>query len=132
MIARAILLVLLTAFAREAAAFSDEEFCRAMSERAQAENVRKPFWVDREIRDDGMTVLCVQRTIEFRRFFNIDPAAIGPDWERRLAADWNRRQCGGPMIGAIRGGWRIVEITRFPKLGGYPHGRELRAVAECR
>jgi hypothetical protein len=132
MIARAILLVALTAFAREAAAFSDEEFCRVLQARAGAENVRKPFWVDREIRDDGMTVLCVQRTIEFRRFFGIQPNGIGPDWERRLAADWNRRQCGGPMIEAIRNGWQIVEITRFPKSGAHPHGRELRAVAECR
>jgi len=133
MIARAAALIGVILLAPEgAAAFSDEEFCRAMQARAQTENIRKPSWVDREMRDDGVTVLCVQRTIEFRRFFNIHPTGIGSDWERRLAADWNRRQCREPWIEAIRGGWRLVEITRFPKSNAYPHGQELRAVAECR
>jgi hypothetical protein len=115
-----------------AAAFSDEDFCRAMQVRAQVENPRKPAWVDREIRDDGVTVLCVQKTIEHKRFFNIQPDGIGLDWERRLAAQWNLRQCREPTLEAIRGGWQIVEVTRFPKAPKYPHGRELRVVAACR
>ena len=130
--ARAALLIAMTLFAPEAAAFSDEDFCRVMLERARAENSRKPDWVDRAIRDDGLTVLCVQKTIEHKRFFNIDPDGIGGDWERRLAVQWNRDQCREPMLAAIRSGWQFVEITRFPKSPRHPHGRELRAVAACR
>ncbi len=116
----------------DASAFSDEDFCRAMQERARAENPRKPAWVDRETRDDGVVVLCVQKTIEHRRFFNINPDAIGRDWEQRLAAQWNFKQCREPMLAAIRNGWQIIEVTRFPKSPRHPHGRELRAVASCR
>jgi hypothetical protein len=129
---RAALLIAIALFAPEAAAFSDDDFCRAMQERAQSENPRKPAWVDREIRDDGMTVLCVQKTIEHKRFFNIEPDAMGRDWERRLSAQWNLRQCREPTLTAIRNGWQFVEITRFPKSRTHPYGRELRAVANCR
>ena len=128
----AILIAIVLIASTDAMAFSDESFCLGMHERARAENARKPAWVDREIRDDGIVVLCVQRTIEHRRFFNIDPASIAPDWERRLAARWNFEQCREPMLAAIRGGWQVVEITRFPKSRAHPHGRELRAVATCR
>ena len=115
-----------------AAAFSDDDFCREMQERARTANIRKPAWIDREIRDDGVTVLCVQKTIERRKFFNINPGGIGPDWEQRLTAQWSRSQCREPMRAAIQNGWQIVEITRFPKMPGQPGGRELRAVASCR
>ena len=103
-----------------------------MQERARAANIRKPAWVDLEIRDDGVTVLCVQKTIEVRKFFNINPAGLGPGWEQRLTAQWSRGQCREPMRAAIQNGWQIVEITRFPKFSGQPGGRELRAVASCR
>jgi hypothetical protein len=116
----------------DAAAFSDDDFCREMQERARTANSRKPAWVDREIRDDGATVLCVQKTIEYRKFFNINPSGLGLGWEQRLTAQWNRSQCREPMRAAILNGWQIVEITRFPKFSGQPAGRELRAVAACR
>lgn len=115
-----------------AAAFSDEGFCLDMQEQARAANFRKPAWVDREIRDDGMTVLCEQKTIEIRKFFNVDPDGLGRGWEQRLTAQWSRSQCREPMLAAIRNGWQVVEITRFPKSQKYPNGRELRAVAACR
>ena len=115
-----------------AAAFSDDDFCREMQERARTANIRKPAWIDREIRDDGVTVLCVQKTIERRKFFNIDPGGLGLGWEQRLMAQWNRSQCHEPMRAAILNGWQIVEITRFPKSSRHPDGRELRAVAYCR
>lgn len=115
-----------------AAAFSDEDFCREMEEHARTTNFRKPAWIDREIRDDGMTVLCVQKTIEFRKFFNIDPAGLGRGWEQRLSVQWSRSQCREPTLAAIRNGWQIVEITRFPKLPKFPDGSQFRAVAFCR
>jgi hypothetical protein len=131
--ARAALLVILVLFAPwGAAAFSDEDFCREMQERARAANVRKPAWVDRNIRDDGVAVLCVQKTIEYRKFFNVEPGALGRGWEQRLSLHWSRGQCRGPMLAAIRNGWQIIEITRFPKSQKYPDGHELRAVAACR
>ncbi|MEK7244707.1 MAG: hypothetical protein AAB223_01660, partial [Pseudomonadota bacterium] len=101
-------------------------------EHARTTNFRKPAWVDREIRDDGVAVLCVQKTLEFRKFFNIDPGGLGPGWEQRLSAQWNRSQCREPMLAAIRNGWQVVEITRFPKSPRHPDGRQLRAVAYCR
>ena len=131
--ARWALLITFALFAPQAAAaFSDEDFCRAMEEHARTTNFRKPAWVDREIRDDGVAVLCVQKTIEFRKFFNIDPDGLGRGWEQRLSAQWNRSQCREPMLAAIRNGWQVVEITRFPKSPKFPDGRQLRAVAFCR
>ena len=133
MTARFALLIAFTLLAPSgAAAFSDDDFCREMQERSRTANIRKPAWVDREIRDDGVTVLCVQKTIEYRKFFNINPEGLGLGWEQRLSAQWNRTQCREPMLGAIRNGWQIVEITRFPKMPRQPEGRQLRAVAYCR
>ena len=130
---RLALLIAFALFAPQAlAAFSDEYFCREMQEHARTTNFRKPAWVDRDIRDDGMAVLCVQKTIEFRKFFNIDPGGLGHGWEQRLSAQWSRSQCREPMLAAIRNGWQVVEITRFPKAPKFPDGRQLRAVASCR
>ena len=124
MVSRAALLMALMLFAPAgAAAFSDEDFCRAMHERAATENRRKPAWIGREIRDDGVTVHCLQKTIEYRRFFNIQPEGVGRDWQQRLAGRWNIEQCQGPMLAAIRNGWQIVELTRFSKVPGHPYGR---------
>ena len=116
----------------KATAFSNEDFCRDMQELARRVNFDKPAWVDREIRDDGMVVHCLQKTIEHRKFFNIDPVEIGRDWEQRLSARWSADRCRERNLEAIRHGWRIVEITRFPKTTRNPAGRELRAVAACR
>lgn len=131
--ARVTLLIAIAVCAPQAlAAFSDDDFCREMQEHARTANIRKPAWVDREIRDDGVTVLCMQKTIEFRKFFNVDPGGLGRGWEERLAAQWSRSQCREPTLAAIRNGWQIVEITRFPKSARYPDGRQLRAAAFCR
>lgn len=114
-----------------AAAFSDDDFCRDMQDHARTFNVNKPAWIGREIREDGIVVLCMQKTIEHRRFFNIDPSGLGRDWEQRLSAQWSRGQCRERTLDAIRNGWQIVEITRFPKSPRHPDGRQLRAVAAC-
>ncbi len=115
----------------DAAAFSDDDFCRDTQEHARKFNIDKPAWIGREIRQDGMVVLCMQKTVEHRRFFNIDPSGLGRDWEQRLSAQWNRGQCRERTLDAIRNGWQIVEITRFSKSPRYPDGRQLRALAAC-
>ena len=114
-----------------AQAFSDEEFCREMTEIAKTVNRRNPSWIDRNIRNDGMAVLCLQKTIEYRIYMKVEPANMMEDWEIRHQAHWSLKNCQEPMLTAIRNGWRIVEILRIPRTPSHGIERQHRAVAVC-
>ena len=115
----------------QAQTFSDEEFCRALTEDAATVNRRNPSWIDATIRNDGMTVFCLQKTIEYRLYMTVDPSALTEDWALRRALFWNKKNCREPMLMAIRGGWQIVEILQLRKSLRYPEGRRHRVVAVC-
>ena len=117
--------------AARAQAFSDEEFCRVLTEEADTVNRRNPSWIDPHIRNDGMAVLCLQKTVEYRVYIKTDPVNLTADWQRRRQAYWSRQSCREPLLTAIRNGWQIVEILRLPKGDRYPEGRRHRVVAAC-
>ena len=127
-------LACVAAMAAPAAAqdFSDEEFCRVMTEEARTVNRRNPSWIDRNIRNDGMAALCLQKTIEYRTYMKVDPGSLMTEgWESRHQAQWSRKSCREPLLSAIRAGWRIVEIQSTPKSARYPDGLRHRVVAVC-
>ncbi|MEK7821187.1 MAG: hypothetical protein AAB543_08775 [Pseudomonadota bacterium] len=116
----------------QAQGFSDDEFCRALSEEAAAANRRGSFWIDVAIRDDGMAVFCVQKTVEYRLYMNLDPSHLTAEWQNVRQAHWSVRNCREPTLSAIRNGWKIVEVLRVRKSHVFPQGRQHRIVAECR
>lgn len=116
----------------QAQRFSDEEFCRALTEEAAAANRRGSFWIDVAIRDDGMAVFCLQKTVEYRRYMNLDPSQLTVEWRNLRQAHWSARNCREPTLSAIRNGWKIVEVLRVRKNQTFPQGRQHRVVAECR
>lgn len=116
----------------QAQGFSDEEFCRALTEDAAASARRGSYWMDHAFRDNGMAVFCLQKTVEYRLYMNLDPNHLTTEWQNIRQAHWSARNCREPTLSAIRNGWKIVEVLRVRKSHAFPQGRQHRLIAECR
>ena len=69
---------------------------------------------------------CASRTVEFRRFLDVDPDEMRPSWEARQAGDWNNNYCeSDDWREAIDNGWKIISAMTFRT------GDQLSFVAEC-
>ena len=56
--------------------FDQDEFCAAVTDVAGRMNARRGKWLDRSTRHDGVSVDCESKTLEAKRFLNIEPDAI--------------------------------------------------------
>ena len=55
------------------AALDNEQFCKAMSEISRLGNANVGKWIDRNTRDDGIEVVCNIRTVNYKRFIQVEP-----------------------------------------------------------
>ncbi|MBM3565774.1 MAG: hypothetical protein FJX42_06665 [Alphaproteobacteria bacterium] len=115
-----------------AQAFSDEDFCRVMTEEARVVNLNHPAWTGYGIRNDGMAVHCLQKTIEYRIYMKMDPRTLTQEWKDRRTRFWGGRVCQGALLDAVRNGWEIAEVLQVPKTPQFPDGFRQRVVATCR
>ena len=109
--------------AQPALPFDQDESWLAVTDIARRTNARAGRWLDRSTRHDGLRVDCASRTVEFRRFLDVDPDEMRPSWEARPARDWNNNYCDWRE--AIDNGWKIVSAMTFRT------GDQLSLVAEC-
>jgi hypothetical protein len=93
------------------AAVDHEQFCKAMTEIARLGNLDAGRWLDRHTRDDGVEVLCGMRTVNFKRFTNINPDP-GGIWRQQKALEWNSTACSSAVLrDAIASGWIITSLV---------------------
>lgn len=118
--------ITLTLVAPPALPFDQDEFCLAVTEIAHRMNAHRGKWLDRSTRHDGIAVDCESKTLEIRRFLNVDPDAMRQGWEARKKRQWNAAYCNDESWReAIDNGWSIISTLTFRA------GDQVAFVAEC-
>jgi hypothetical protein len=106
--------------------FEQDEFCSAVTDIAHRMNARKGRWLDRSTRHDGVELDCESKTLEVRRFINVDPDDMRQGWEKRKERHWKARYCNDESWReAIDNGWNIISTLTFRT------GEHVTFVAEC-
>jgi hypothetical protein len=116
------------AIAEEASAqFSDEDSCVALKRFADKANKDAGSMLDRVTRNDGMSVLCETKIIDFNKFLNIDPSALRDGWQERKQQQWNDIYCHDEYWSkAISAGWTVAQTMTFA------NGKRYWMTAECK
>jgi hypothetical protein len=116
----------LTLIPTSASSFDQDEFCVAVTDVARRMNTRRGKWLDRSTRHDGVEVDCESKTLEAKRFLNVDPDAMREGWEARKEREWNAAYCNHESWReAIDNGWSIISTLTFRT------GQQMSFVAEC-
>lgn len=89
----------------------DSAYCLDLTHRAVRMNAQAGKWLDRFTRHDGVSVICDDKRVEFRRFMAATPASLGDEWQDRQERDWNAAQCSNPRSReAIQRGWTVRAV----------------------
>ena len=106
--------------------FDQDEFCMAVTAIAHRLDARKGSWLDRSTRHDGVAVDCESKTVEIRRFIDVDPEAMWQGWEARKKRQWSAAYCSDESWRvAIANGWSILSMLTFRT------GEQATFVATC-
>lgn len=92
----------------QASNFSNDTFCIDM-EKFQSNGISDlGKMVDKYTRNDGMTVLCGNKIVEFKKFLKMPSGSLKEGWEERKTKQWNVIYCEDPFLQAIKNGWTIA------------------------
>lgn len=109
-----------------AVAFHEDEFCTAVTDIARRMNARAGRWLDGSTRYDGIEVDCGLKTLEAKRFLEVDPGEMRHGWEARKQRAWNATYCNSEgWREAIDDGWSVMATITFRT------GETISFVAEC-
>ena len=106
--------------------FDDQKFCDHL-ERSVAD-AKKDIgkWLDKFTRNDGATVLCGAKLVEYKKTFNVGFDKLQSDWRAVQQRAWNDTFCKDP-------GWRRAILAGWTVANSYtaPNGARERIVAVC-
>jgi hypothetical protein len=86
----------------------NEGLCLELIHIARAENATVGMWQNPVWRNDGVSVSCERRTIQFKLFLNLSSQEITPEYNQRAADRWNASHCSlQAWRDAIADGWQI-------------------------
>jgi hypothetical protein len=92
-----------------ALSFDDGEFCVAAQQLALAANNDVDLWLDRVTRNDGVSVSCEKRLVEFKRSVRGTGTSLDQSWRERKGGEWNDTHCHNRIWSeAILNGWNIA------------------------
>jgi hypothetical protein len=107
-------------------AFDHDQFCIAITDIARRMNARAGRWLDRSTRHDGAEVDCGLKTLEVKRFVNVDSDDMREGWQAQKEREWNATYCNDhAWREAVDNGWSIISTLMFRA------GESVSFVAEC-
>ena len=104
----AVVFLRLTSFPAIAANFNDAVFCSEAEVFKKNGEVDVGKMVDGFTRNDGMAVLCGNKTIEFKKFLYANESEMRVGWKERKATQWDAIYCESAYREAIKNGWTIA------------------------
>jgi len=118
--------VLLLVLSQAAAHADDQKLCEHLERSAANLNKDSGKWIDKVTRQDGATVLCGTKSIEFKKTINVGFEKLPSDWRATQQRAWNDAHCKDPAWRrAILAGWTVA--TSYTA----PNGARDRIVAVC-
>jgi hypothetical protein len=88
--------------------FSDDAFCAASRQAESNLKAEGPKWVDDVTRNDGMTVDCDNKAVEFKKFLKVNAADMQHGWEDQMQQAMNQTYCQDPSMAlAMDHGWSV-------------------------
>jgi len=118
--------VLFLVMSLAAARADDQKFCEHLERSAANLNKDSGKWIDKVTRQDGTTVQCGSRSIEFKKTINVDFEKLPSEWRAIQQRAWNDTHCKDPAWRrAILAGWTVA--TSYTA----PNGTREKIVAVC-
>lgn len=111
-------------------AYEEAKFCKRWKAASIKMNQEAPFPVDAVTTSVGMAVICVGKTVEFKKVTTISLADIPKDklqiFREYEQKTWNKMYCAGEEThSAILDGWKITNSITFKDTG------QIRFTAKC-
>jgi hypothetical protein len=106
-------LLLPAAFPAQAAQFTDEQFCKESKSASETINAQGPQWIDEVTRQDSFDVSCIQKSLEYTKFVNVNSSDMPAGWEKQMQAASSQYYCQSPELRlAMQHEWTVtVNIT---------------------
>jgi hypothetical protein len=88
--------------------FTDDAFCAASTQAASNLKAEGPKWADQVTRNDGMTVDCEGKSVEFKKFLKLNAGDMQHGWEDQMQQAMNQTYCQDPAMAlAMQHGWTL-------------------------
>ena len=98
-----------------ALAFDDQKFCEHLERFSRTPTRIIGKWVDKITRNDGTTVLCGTKSVEFKKTFNVGFEKMQSDWRAVQQRTLNDNFCKAPSWrNAILAGWTVANSCTAP------------------
>lgn len=105
---RIIFFIALVLYSNLANAFDDKAFCEELTQFKKAGEQDIGQMIDKYTRNDGMTLLCGNKIVEFKKFIVTESSAFREGWKERKAKQWNEIYCKELWLDAIKGRWTVA------------------------
>ncbi|MBX9726688.1 MAG: hypothetical protein K2X09_05425 [Rickettsiales bacterium] len=90
-----------------ALSFDDAGYCEGMQKLQMKVNADSGAMLDAYTRNDGVSVLCNTKVVEFKKSLLTNSTDLREGWQERKASQWDKIYCEMPALEAIKSGWTI-------------------------